>query len=404
MRKNNFFLRIVMFSFLLITHLIFKAIAGDDAKSGIQFRTLTFEKALAASKAENKSLYIHCYADWCTYCKYMVDSVYTDKEVSDFYNANFVSVKINMEKEGKELCKVIKGHTWPTMLYYENNGELMHRAAGRKYKQPFLELGLEALDTNRQMRTFKRKYESATASPGEVQFYFRMQEKAGMDAQLMINDYLSKQSDSDFTNANNWRIMYDIIKDPNMPVLKRIIENKKKLEAIYTADSINNKLINLNNTYLMTFIQQLDSVGYENAKRKIKENKNLDIANKICAFADLNKYKMKSDWETYKIEGKKFVEKYAMDDFRRLLDVAGIYYERFAGDKNLMALAEEWVQRSISIGDYYKGNNLLASISFVLGKKEQALNAANHAIELGKRYNNDYNQATQLLKVIEKMP
>ena len=69
-----------------------------------------------------------------------------------------------------------------------------------------------------------------------------------------------------------------------------------------------------------------------------------------------------------------------------------------------MALAEEWVQRSISIGDYYKGNNLLASISFVLGKKEQALNAANHAIELGKRYNNDYNQATQLLKVIEKMP
>ena len=81
-----------------------------------------------------------------------------------------------------------------------------------------------------------------------------------------------------------------------------------------------------------------------------------------------------------------------------------VYYEHFAGDKEIMGLAEQWVLRSVSIADLYKGNNLLASISFVLGKKDQALKAANHAIELAKQYKNDYSQTTQLLNVIQKMP
>ncbi len=397
-------LKMAVISVFLLNLIVVQAHAEDSLRSAINFRKITFKQGLAASKAEKKPLYIHCYADWCHYCKYMVDSVYTDKEVGDFFNANFISIKVNMEKEGIDLAKSIQGHTWPTMLFYDTTGQMMHRAAGRRYKQPFLELGREALDPRRQMRYFKNKYNDSTATPNEVQLYFRMQEIAGMDAQLMIDDYLRKQSNSDFTNQNNWRIMYDIIKDPTLLVMKRIIDNKKILEAKYTADSVNNKLITLHNSYLMQYVQQLDSVGYERAKRKIRKNKKLDISDKICAFADLNKYKMKSQWDKYRVEGRKFVEKYAMDDFKRLIDVASVYYERFAGDKELMLLSEQWVKRSIGIADLYKGNNLLASISFVLGKKEQALNAANHAIELAKQYKNDYSQTTQLLNVIQKMP
>ena len=402
MRKNIFIKSIGLF-LLFLSQTIYNSYAGDSDKTGITFRSLTFEQARAASKSENKPIYIHGYADWCHYCKYMIDSVYTDKEVADFYNANFISIKINLEKEGKELNKTVKSHTFPSMLYYDVNGEIMHRAAGRKFKQPFLDLGHEALDPKRQMRTFKTNYENGTATPGEIQVYFRMQEIAGMSAQLDIDTYLMKQSDSDFTTPNNWRIMYDILKDPTLPVMKRVIDFKKVYESKYTADSINNKLINIHNSYLMQYVQQLDSVGYKRAKQKIKNNTKLDISEKICAWAELNKYKMKSEWETYRKEGRKFIEKYATDDFRRLTDVANVYYDRFPGDKELMALAEQWVLRSIKMADIYKGNNLLASISFVLGKKEQALNAANHAIELAKIEKKDYTQTTQLLEVIQKM-
>src|SRR4051812_13248791 len=210
MKKFNMAMKALVFICLLLLTAVNRSSADGDNGGGINFRPLTLEEGKAAAHKENKPLYVHGYTDWCHYCMYMKDSVYPDKEVGDFFNANFICIKVNMEKEGKALNDSLKIHTYPAMLFYDSNGEMMHRAAGRRYKQPFLELGREALDPRRQMRTFKNKFESGTASPYEIQFYFRMQEIAGMDAQPMLNDFLMKQPTDSLFTQNNWRIMYDI--------------------------------------------------------------------------------------------------------------------------------------------------------------------------------------------------
>src|SRR5690349_4721295 len=85
---------------LFFTMQTFAEVKASD-NNGINFRSITFEEAKKISKAENKPLFVHGFADWCHYCMYMKDSVYTDKEVADFYNSHFVCIKIDMEKEGK---------------------------------------------------------------------------------------------------------------------------------------------------------------------------------------------------------------------------------------------------------------------------------------------------------------
>lgn len=403
MKKAYLVLRIIISFLLVIGYSSTKVKAADDGKQGIKFRSLTLEQAILAAKAENKKVFVHGFADWCHYCMYMKDSVYTDKEVGDFMNANYVSIKIDYEKEGKEMNKTLLIHTFPTMLFYDTNGELMHRAGGRKYKEPFMDLSRAALDPSRQMRTFKNKFDTGTATPYEVMQYFRMLEMAGMDAQPLINTYLLKQPDSTFTSQNNWRIFNDITKDPMLPAVQRIIINKKEFEKKYTVDSVNNKFINLYNKYLTDYIQRVDSVGFEAAKKKVKSTKGLDIADKICAWADLNKLKMKSDWVNYQIQGKIFIEQYAAEDARRLYEVSQVYYDRLNTDKVALAQAEQWTMKSVALADTYKSNNLLASISVMLGKKEQALKYANHAIELAKGTNTDYKQTSLLLDRIETM-
>jgi thioredoxin-related protein len=395
--KSSFKALIIALMFIIPSIFYVKA---ETIKSGINFRPMTLQQALAAAKAENKPVFLHGFADWCHYCEYMKDSVYTNKEVADFYNEHFVCIKLDMEKEGKQLNTELKGHSFPLLVFYDTNGEIMHRAAGRKYKQPFLDLGKEALDPNRQMRSFKIKYESGTATPAEVQMYFRMQEMAGMDAQVQINDYLLKQPDNDFTNQNNWRIINDILKDPSMPIMTRIIANKKALQAKY-ADSVDTKFINVYNSYLMQYVQLLDSNGYERAKKSILAT-GLDLGPKICAYADLNRLKMKSEWDQYLVESKKFVEKYASEDSRRLADISRVIYERFNGEKDKVAIAEQWTERSVKLNDNYRNNYLLGSIYYMMGKKEQGIQAVNHAIEIAKRTNVDYTQATQLLSNMQK--
>lgn len=406
MRKYTSTVKSFLLSLLIFLSVLDLVKAGDPPQKyeGINFRSITFEEALKASKKEKKPIFIHGYADWCFYCKYMADSVYPNKEVGDFYNKNFISLKINLEKEGAEMNKVVKGHSFPVLLFYDTTGEIMHRAAGRRYKLPFLELGKQALDTNQQMRAYKNKFEAGTATPWEVQYYFRIQEVAGMDAQPMLNDYMMKQPDSALGNANNWRIIYDILKDPTLPIMKRVIDSQKELLKEHSADSLNNKFINTFNTYLMQYVQQMDSFGYENAKQKIRSMKGLTQAEKICAFADLNKHKMKSEWEIYKVEGRKFLTQYATDDYRRINEVVGNFTDRFGLDKELMAFSESFILRSVNVFDNYRGNHLLATVSANLGKKEQAFKAATHAIELASLENKDFSSTTQLMTFIQKMP
>jgi thiol-disulfide isomerase/thioredoxin len=401
MRIINKAVTVMLFAcLLLISHVML----ADDPSSGggVNFRNLTLEQGIAAAKAEGKPLYVHGYTDWCHFCMYMKDSVYPDKEVGDFWNANFVSIKINMEKEGKKLNDSLKIHTYPAMLFYNGNGEIQHRAAGRRYKQPFLELGREALDPRRQMIYFQKKFDAGTATPYEVQFYFRMQEIAGMDAQPMLNDYLMKQPADSFANQNNWRIMYDIIKDPYLPIVQKFIDNKKMLEAKYTADSVNSKLIGLYNSRLMQYVQQLDSNGYEKLKNEILANQKLDIRERIVAWAEVSKAKMKSDWEGYKKLSLPYIEKYGMTDVKRLNDAAEVYYTRYSSDKEAMANAEKWARRSVELADQYKGNHILAGILYLNGKKEEALKVAQHAVEIGKRDSNDVRPTQQLINVIEQ--
>ena len=83
--------------------LIYTSQAQDNSAKGIPFQEISLSEAFAKSAKENKLVFLHAYASWCHYCDYMRDSVYSKPEVADFFNKNFISIRMDMEKEGKEM-------------------------------------------------------------------------------------------------------------------------------------------------------------------------------------------------------------------------------------------------------------------------------------------------------------
>ena len=63
----------------------------------IKFEESSFASILAKAKAEKKLVFMDAYASWCGPCKLMEKNVFTDKNVADFYNKNFVNARIDME-------------------------------------------------------------------------------------------------------------------------------------------------------------------------------------------------------------------------------------------------------------------------------------------------------------------
>ena len=104
---------------------------GNVFSQGIKFEDYTYEKALAKAKAENKMVFIDCYTVWCAPCKKLAKEVFPQERVGDFFNEHFVSIKMDMEKdEGIELGVFYNVHSFPTLLFLNAQGELVHRVVG----------------------------------------------------------------------------------------------------------------------------------------------------------------------------------------------------------------------------------------------------------------------------------
>ncbi len=55
-----------------------------------------FEAMQANARQEGKYLFIDAYTDWCGPCKQMAATTFQDPEVGEFFNENFVNLKIEM--------------------------------------------------------------------------------------------------------------------------------------------------------------------------------------------------------------------------------------------------------------------------------------------------------------------
>lgn len=119
----------------------------DKSKTdGIQFFKGTLKEAKAKAKKENKLIFIDCYATWCGPCKNMTKKVFVKKDVGEFYNQNFVCLKLDMETvEGETVGTKYSVEAYPTYLFIDNNGVLKHKDLGYLDAESFISLGKNAL-------------------------------------------------------------------------------------------------------------------------------------------------------------------------------------------------------------------------------------------------------------------
>ena len=64
------------------------------------------EEGRVLGKIENKKMYVHFWAEWCTYCRKMEKETFGNPAVIDYLNANFIPIKVNSDRE-RELAAPI---------------------------------------------------------------------------------------------------------------------------------------------------------------------------------------------------------------------------------------------------------------------------------------------------------
>lgn len=140
--------------------------------SGINWTAgLSLSQILEKAKQENKYVFFDVFATWCGPCKQMDKEVYTNDTVSDFFNKNFIAVKVQMDKTAKDdenvkkwyadadsLAKKYLVEGYPTFIFLSPQGEIVHKDIGFKTAAEFVALGQLATQPGKTYEDSYAKY------------------------------------------------------------------------------------------------------------------------------------------------------------------------------------------------------------------------------------------------------
>ncbi len=207
----------------------------------------TWSSVLEKAKKENKIIFLDAYATWCGPCKQMDAQIYTNSTVAEFYNATFINVKYDMEKgEGPMLAERYFVTAYPSLLFINSDGVILHKGIGFHETNDFVALGKAANDPSSQYFTLKKKaLELSNADFAR----FASMAVAFEDEEFeeISKNYLAKQPDILGNIDLIHLIMNDINALPDEKTLAYIVANKAKIvnSGAYSADQVEQRLIGL---------------------------------------------------------------------------------------------------------------------------------------------------------------
>jgi thiol-disulfide isomerase/thioredoxin len=150
---------------------------------------------LAKAKQENKLIFLDGFATWCGPCKKMDQETYKDQAVADFFNANFINVKYDMEKgEGKTLAEKYLVEAYPNLMFINSDGVMLHKGVGFLEAAEFVNLGKDAKNPASQYYTLKKNALQLTSAQF-AKFAVMAKGFEDEDFEKLGEDYLTKQGD-----------------------------------------------------------------------------------------------------------------------------------------------------------------------------------------------------------------
>lgn len=161
------------------------------------FRHISFEEAVKQAKAEKRLLFVDFYTDWCGPCRKMAQEVFPQKKVGDFFNEQFVCIKLNAEKEGKELAKRYSVKVYPTFLVIDDKEQVKATITGAASGEAFIEKVKKELNPELTPERMKERYDKGERTPELINAYAMslLEKKKMKEGFEVINGYFASLTD-----------------------------------------------------------------------------------------------------------------------------------------------------------------------------------------------------------------
>lgn len=238
------------------------------AQQGVKWETGNFQEALTKAQSNKKGpkqIFMDCYTTWCGPCKYMANTIFPTKEAGEYFNKNFINIKIDMEKgEGIELAKKFNIKAYPTFLILDEKGNEVGRIVGGDELTPFIKKVDRSKNPDNNPEIILSKYKE-TKDPKYAYDYLETLSDMYMESKIVdfFDEYYSSLKDKDKYSEKTWKYVKGALSFAKPKTLNTIIDNKWTYDMYFGKAAVDEALTNAIKSNLNTFLMGKETVSPE---------------------------------------------------------------------------------------------------------------------------------------------
>lgn len=360
----------------ILTLGLFLMVSSQLFAQGIEFFHGSWEEALEQAKIEDKPIFVDAYASWCGPCKRMAAQVFPDKEVGEVFNANFISLKIDMEKpEAASFRSKNPVRAYPTLMFFDPEGNRIHSVVGGQQAKGLINQAREALKKVDNLPRYENRYADGDRDPAFVLKYVRALVRQGLPHLRIANEQIRSQKGK-LSEPDNLRLLMTAATEADSRVFDKLVEHKSEAIALLSQEAFDKQV----------------KLAFHNTKSKALEMESADLLEEAA-----KKYKFinPAAAEAYLLDGqlkmsaagssakdflktaKKYYKKVADGDAQLLTNMFQLLSgSKFTSDKKVQDFTAMVGQNAASAKNNYRDYYLLAKWLKDVKRNDEALIAA----------------------------
>lgn len=366
---------------------------------GIEFYDGDWKDALAEAEKSEKLVFVDAYAVWCGPCKRMAKTTFKEKEVGDFFNANFINLKIDMERgHGLTFGSKYPVSAFPTLMFLNGKGEVIHKTTGAKDVAKLMSFAKKAMGMDDRSGDYEVAYNEGKRDFDLVYKYVQALNKVGKPSSKVVNDYI--RSKPNITDEQMTKFLLVAVTEADSKAFEELVKRKGTAEKLTGEESVKDAIVEACKKTVNKAIEYESEMLLTEAQNKMKASYKSDAK----AFEYESKiiyYKGLGYTDRYLETVQDYCSKIIKKDAEAINDLAEDISKNLNRNKKALEVAEDLAKDASKKGkkaDYYM---TYAKILNQNEKKDDALKAANKALEITKDNNEPTNFIEGFIRYLE---
>jgi len=357
------------------------------------------------ANSQDKLLFVHTTSSGCSPCQSIAKDFYKHETVAELYNTYFVNYTLNVDDYAyNNFAKMHDLGKNPALLYFNPNGYMVKKVVEVNSAEDLIETAYNLLKerTPENLETLGQLKEKYVFGYDDNEFLYKLAYLSKTFSEpynATVNDYLNKLSVDEILSTKNRAFIYDFADNLENNAIDFFILDIHHYKEVVGGRQINDKVKMAIYNSIYTAVKESDEQLFQKALR-VTDEAHLPNAEEFKYHISSEYFIGTKDWERYAKLNMKHFEEYNVTDPKQLNEV-GEKFHMYVSKKKYLQKSLEWMEKSIGISSEYYNNLTYARLLRKLSRCNDAVTAAQKAIEIAEYRKVTSEEAARLIDNIK---